>query len=103
MDYTVSYEEFKDMYKHRERRNINRKFLYKVGKNLKKKHLPRNRREKVNRMMQQLSYEINRHTRFGEENDQSENESENETEDDNSENSNSFGQSTGILVSNKPY
>ena len=96
MDYTVSYEEFKDMYKHRERRNINRKFLYKVGKNLKKKHLPRSRREKVNRMMQQLSYEINRHTRFGEES-----ESDNETEEDNSDNSNSFGQSTGILVSNK--
>lgn len=99
MDYTVSYEEFKDMYKHRERRNINRKFLFQVGKNLKKKHLPRSRREKLNRMMQQLSYEISRYTRFGEESE-SETESENETED-NSDNSNSFGQSTGILVSNK--
>ena len=103
MDYTVSYEEFKDMYKHRERRNINRKFLFKVGKNLKKKHLPRSRREKVNRMMQQLSYEIKRHARFGEENDESNSENESTEEEDTSDNSNSFGQSTGILVSNKPY
>ena len=102
MDYSVSYEEFKDMYKHRERRNINRKFLFKVGKNMKKKHLPRSKREKVNRMMQQLSYEINRYARFGEESDDSTSENES-TEEDTSDNSNSFGQSTGILVSNKPY
>ena len=97
MDYTVSYEEFKDMYKHRERRNINRKFLFRVGMELKKKYLPHSRKEKVNRMLQQLSYELQKYARFGEDSDDS------ESEEDNSDNSNSFGQSTGILVSNKGY
>ena len=89
MVHIFSYQEFKDMFKHRFSRNINKKFLYKYGILVKKEEpLSRERKEKLHRMMTQLSHEINREARFGcGESDDS---------------SASFGESTGILVSNRP-
>lgn len=89
MVHIFSYKEFKDMFKHRFRRNINRKFLYKYGTLVKKEEpLSRERREKVHRMLTQLAHEINREARFG--------------CGDSDDDSASFGESTGILVSNRP-
>ena len=90
MDYRFTYEEFKDMFKHRFSRHINLKFLHKVGTIVRKKEpLSRERLQKIHRMLNQLTREISQELKFG--------------DSDSNDDSASFGESTGILVSNRGY